>query len=154
MKILLLAAVGLALGGCATVTRGLDDAWTVNTTPSGAAVKTSGQFYCDATPCTFKLPRKSTFDVTITKAGYKTWKGHVGNHVSTAGGSAFVGNALIGGVFGAGLDIATGATLSLDPNPLVVVLEKEETATLADAATSAPAAREAPASADTPPAGH
>ena len=51
MRLLILAGAGLALGGCATVTRGTNDTWTVNTTPSGAAVKTTNQFACDATPC-------------------------------------------------------------------------------------------------------
>src|SRR3569833_3258089 len=123
MRLLILAAAGLALSGCATITRGTFDTWTVNTTPSGAAVKTSDHFFCDIMLCTFKVPRKSDFDVTITKAGYKDWKGHVRHHVDTAGGAGFVGNALVGGVFGAGLDIATGATLSLEPNPLNVTLE-------------------------------
>ena len=126
MKILLLAAVGLALGGCATVTRGLDDSWTVNTTPSGASVRTSGQFYCDATPCTFKLPRKSQFDVTIAKAGYKSWTGHVTHHVSGAGGAGMAGNVVLGGIIGAGVDASSGAMLDLTPNPLSVTLEKDE----------------------------
>lgn len=141
MRLLILAAAGLALGGCATITRGTDDTWTVNTTPSGAAVKTSAHFFCDTTPCTFKLSRKSDFDVTITKTGYRDWKGHVRHHVSEAGGAGFVGNALIGGVFGAGLDIATGATLDLEPNPLNVTLEKVEAAALpVEAAPATPAA--------------
>lgn len=126
MKILMIAAAGLLVTGCATVTRGSNDSWTVNTTPAGAAVKTSNQFACDATPCTFKMPRKAEFDVTVTKAGFKTWTGHVTHHVSGAGGAGFVGNALIGGVIGAGVDVATGATLNLVPNPLSVTLEPEE----------------------------
>jgi hypothetical protein len=126
MKIYALAAAGLLLAGCATVARGTNDTWTVNSTPGGAAVKTTNQFFCDSTPCTFKMPRKSEFDVTLTKAGYKTWTGHVQHHVSGAGGAGFVGNALIGGVIGAGVDVATGATLNLVPNPLNVTLEKEE----------------------------
>jgi hypothetical protein len=126
MKLYVLAAAGLLLAGCATVTRGTNDTWTVNTTPAGAAVRTTNQFFCDATPCTFKMPRKAEFDVTITKAGYKTWTGHVTHHIAGAGGAGFVGNALIGGVIGAGVDVASGATLNLAPNPLDVTLEKDE----------------------------
>lgn len=126
MKIFALAAAGLLLAGCATVARGTNDTWSVNTTPTGAAVRTTNQFFCDATPCTFKMPRKAEFDVTITKAGYKTWTGHVTHHVSGAGSAGFVGNALIGGVIGAGVDVASGATLNLVPNPLNVTLEQDE----------------------------
>ena len=126
MRILILAAAGLALAGCATVTRGTNDTWSVNTSPTGAAVKTTNQFACDATPCTFKMPRKSEFDVTITKAGYKTWTGHVTHHVVGAGGAGMAGNVLLGGIIGAGVDVESGAMLDLVPNPLAVTLEKEE----------------------------
>ena len=56
-----------ALGGCATITRSSSDTWTVQTEPSGAAVRTSNQFACDETPCTFKMARKAEFTVTIAK---------------------------------------------------------------------------------------
>lgn len=126
MKVLILAAAGLALAGCATVTRGTNDTWSVATTPAGAAVKTSNQFACDSTPCTFKMPRKSEFDVTITKTGYKEWKGHVTHHVSGAGGAGMAGNVLLGGLVGAAVDGTSGAMLDLVPNPLDVTLEREE----------------------------
>lgn len=126
MRIYILIAAGLVLSGCATVTRGTSDTWTVNTTPAGAAVKTSNQFACDSTPCTFKMPRKSEFDVTITKAGYREWKGHVTHHVAGAGGAGMAGNVLLGGIIGAGVDVESGAMLDLVPNPLNVTLEKEE----------------------------
>jgi PEGA domain len=126
MRILILAAAGLALAGCATVTRGTNDTWTVNTTPAGAAVKTSNQHACDATPCTFKMPRKSEFDVTISKAGYKNWTGHVTHHVSGGGSAGMAGNVVLGGIIGAGVDVTSGAMLDLAPNPLNVTLEKDE----------------------------
>jgi uncharacterized protein YcfJ len=123
------AAVCLAalasLGACATVTRGSSDTWTVNTTPSGAAVRTTNQFACDSTPCTFKMPRKSEFDVTITKTGYKVWTGHVTHHVSGAGGAGMAGNVILGGLIGAGVDAYSGAMNDLVPNPLTVALEAE-----------------------------
>ena len=132
-------AVALAassLGACATVTRGTNQAWTVQTDPSGAAVKTSNGYACDQTPCTFKMPRKSQFDVTISKAGYKTYQGHVTNKVSGGGGAGMAGNVLVGGFIGAGVDVASGAMLDITPNPLSVKLEPGEQ--VADA-KSAPA---------------
>lgn len=126
MKLYVLAAAGMLLAGCATVTRGTNDTWTVNTTPVGAAVKTTNQFACDSTPCTFKMPRKSEFDVTITKAGYKAWTGHVTHHVAGAGGAGMAGNVLVGGIIGAGVDVSSGAMLDLVPNPLSVTLEKDD----------------------------
>jgi hypothetical protein len=126
MRILIVAGLCLGLGACATVTRGASDTWTVNSEPSGAAVKTTNQFFCEATPCTFKMARKSEFDVTISKAGFKTWTGHVTHHVSGAGGAGMAGNVLIGGLFGIGVDAYSGAMNDLVPNPLTVTLEKEE----------------------------
>ena len=126
MRILILAAAGLALAGCATVTRGTNDTWSVATVPTGAAVKTSNQFACDSTPCTFKMPRKSEFAVTITKAGNKEWKGHDPHHERGAGGAGMAGNVLRGGLVGAAVDGSSGAMLDLVPNPLNVTLEKEE----------------------------
>ncbi|HEY3948322.1 PEGA domain-containing protein [Phenylobacterium sp.] len=126
MKHLVFAGVGLLLAGCATITRGTTDTWTVNTTPVGATVRTSNFFSCDQTPCTFKMSRKAEFDVTISKVGYKTWTGHVTHHVASSGGAAMAGNVILGGVIGAVGDAASGAMLDLVPNPLSVTLEKDE----------------------------
>lgn len=117
------AAAALSLAACATVTRGSNDTWTVETSPSGASVRTSNGFFCDQTPCSFKMSRKSEFTVDITKPGYKPWSGRVINRVSGAGGAGMAGNVILGGVIGAGVDVATGAMLDLEPNPLVVELE-------------------------------
>src|ERR1700741_362550 len=103
-RYILVAAAAVALSGCATITRGTSDTWTVNTTPSGAAVSTTNQFACKATPCTFKMSRKADFTVTISKPGYKTWTGQVTHHVSGAGGAGMAGNVLLGGIIGAGVD--------------------------------------------------
>jgi hypothetical protein len=35
------------------------------------------------------------------------------------------GNVLVGGLIGAGVDVATGAMLDLSPNPVNVTLESE-----------------------------
>ncbi len=127
-SLILKAASIIALAGslqaCATVTRGTSEAFTVQTEPSGAAVRTSAGFACDATPCTFKIPRKDAFDVTITKPGYKTVNTRVVTQVSGGGGMAMAGNVLVGGFIGAGVDAASGAMLEHKPNPLTVTLEK------------------------------
>ncbi|HZL01048.1 MAG TPA: translation initiation factor 2 [Caulobacteraceae bacterium] len=137
------AAIVLAITGstvaCATVTRGTKESWTVRTEPPGAAVKTSTGMSCEATPCTFdKLKRNVDFDVALTKAGYKTVQTRVTHAVAGAGATAFVGNVLIGGVIGAGVDASTGATMDLKPNPLIVTLETEIQPSSPVAAPAAP----------------
>lgn len=129
MKIIKLAAVGvLALSStaCATVTRGSNTAWEVQSEPSGAKVETSNGHQCPATPCSIKMPRKSEFTATLTKPGYKPATVTVTNKVSGAGGGAMAGNVLVGGIIGAGVDAATGAMLDLTPNPAKVTLEKAD----------------------------
>ncbi len=69
------------------------------------------------------MDHRSSFDVTITKAGYKDWQGHVLHQFASGGGAAFAGNVLVGGGVGMIVDAATGATQKLVPNPLNVTLE-------------------------------
>lgn len=118
----IVCAVG-STAACATVTRGVHQSFNVETTPSGASVKTSNGFACEQTPCSFRMERKSEFDVTITKDGYQTWTGHVTHAVSGAGGAGMAGNVIVGGLIGAGVDVASGAMMDLKPNPLKVILE-------------------------------
>jgi hypothetical protein len=129
----IVCAVG-STAACATVTRGVHQTWSVDTMPSGAAIKTSNGFACDQTPCTFRMERKTEFDVTISKAGYKTWTGHVTHSIAGGGAAGMAGNVIVGGIIGAGVDVSSGAMMDLKPNPLKVTLEKAE-----DAATAAPA---------------
>ncbi len=130
----LAAAACVTVSGCATITRGTHDAFVVQTDPVGASVKTSNGFSCDATPCSMRMERKSEFDVTISKPGYKTWTGHVTHKTASGGGAAMAGNVLVGGIIGAVVDGNNGATQDLVPNPLVIKMEK-----LDDASSSAAA---------------
>jgi PEGA domain len=144
----------LGLTACATVTRGEHTAWEVNTVPPGASVKTTNGFYCDSTPCSIQMPRRSDFSADIAKPGYKTLKVTVTHRIAAGGGVAFAGNALIGGVIGAGVDLATGAALDLTPNPVTVTLEKDDGAVagggVAPAEAPVPVAASAPAPAAAP----
>ncbi len=116
-------AVAAAVSGCATVTRGTHEAWTVTTVPANASVRTSNGRACDATPCTFTMNHRDNFDVTITKPGYRDWHGHVTHQFSSGGSVALAGNVLVGGLVGITVDAASGATQMLVPNPLNVTLE-------------------------------
>ena len=129
LKVSGLALLLLSLGACATVTRGTTTTFSVETTPSKAQVKTNNGFACDATPCTFKMPRKAEFDVTVTKEGYKPWTGHVTHVISGQGSAGMAGNVILGGVVGVGVDTASGAMYDLKPNPLKVTLDPVEEVT-------------------------
>jgi hypothetical protein len=125
LRLLALACMTGSLGACATVTRGTEEAFTVETVPSGAVVHTSIGFNCDQTPCVWRIKRNSDFTVTITKPGFKTVNTQVSHTTSGAGAAGMAGNVLIGGVIGIGVDAVTGASQDLKPNPLHVVLESD-----------------------------
>ena len=85
----LLIFMGVYLTGCATVSRGTKDKMVIDTEPTGAAIMTDkelpkskaarkkkpaleAKYYgCPATPCEFKIPRRSEFIMTISRAGYE-----------------------------------------------------------------------------------
>lgn len=114
-------ACALLLGGCATITRGTTEAWSVQTVPAGADVKLSSGEQCKS-PCTLTKKRKDPFQVTISKDGYESVSTQIIGTVKGAGAAGMAGNVLIGGIIGIGVDAADGATLSLTPNPLIVTL--------------------------------
>jgi len=125
LRLLALAFVAGSLSACATVTRGTDEAFTVETVPGGAVVHTSNGYSCDQTPCVWRIRCNSDFQVTITKPGFKMVTTQVMHSTSGAGAAGLAGNVLIGGVIGIGVDAVTGASQDLKPNPLHVVLEPD-----------------------------
>ncbi len=145
MKCTAFLAALAVLGGCATITRGTSQQFTVESTPPGASVSTSNGFQCAATPCTFRMPRKDGFQVHVELEGYAPADAAVTSGMSSGGGAGMAGNVLIGGLIGIGVDATSGALNDLNPNPLHVTLQP-----LAPAATEAAPAPEAPP-ADTPP---
>lgn len=123
-RLIAAACAAASLSACATVTRGTNDHFHVESTPPSATVTTSHGFTC-TTPCTMELPRKSEFNVKIKLAGYKDFEMQIVNSMSGQGAAGLAGNVLIGGVIGVGVDALTGATLDLKPNPLIVTLAPE-----------------------------
>jgi len=91
--VLMITAFMTVLGGCVTAQRGSNTYFVVNTLPPGATVTTdklrsnskskqaddlkntdasNSEFYgCVSTPCEIKMPRRSQFNVMITKDGYQ-----------------------------------------------------------------------------------
>jgi len=157
-----LGVATLSLGACATITRGDHTAWELSTSPPGASVITTNNMQCESTPCSLNMPRRSEFDATVTKAGYKTVKIHVTHTIGSGGGAGMAGNVLVGGLIGAAVDAGSGAMYDLTPNHVNLNLEKEEApaaqpavAQTAPPAPTPPAAapEPAPAAVSSPPAG-
>ena len=146
----IIAMVGSA-SACATLTRGTTQEFIVESSPPGASVKTTSGFTCPATPCTFKMPRKDAFTVTVSKDGYETQTAEIMSNMSGGGTAGMIGNVLIGGLIGVGVDSTSGALNDLTPNPLVVTLKSLTGSEPVQASASTASAAGAPA---TPTAGN
>jgi hypothetical protein len=135
------AALGVALSGCATIIEGTTQPVSVSTTPEEGAACTltnsEGTWYLTSPGSTTVHKTKNDMTIDCTKSGFEP--GHV-VAISHFGGTT-AGNILLGGIVGLGVDAASGANYHYD-NPITVPLGAPTTAT--------PAAPSAPA---TPPAG-
>jgi hypothetical protein len=150
MRYYIILCVAIALGGCATVTRGTETNVTFESSPSGAEVRTQLVDMCSisecrvddaenptapavhaappipgpncTTPCSIRVSRKQAIVATFTKAGYEPQTVNVQLRVAGAGAAGLAGNVLIGGVIGLGVDAISGAALEHFPNPVSVNL--------------------------------
>lgn len=120
-KVSLFVAVLCSISGCATMTRGSNEAWVVESEPNNALVTLSTGETCN-TPCALQRKRKIPFTVTIEKEGFETVRTQVISQVAGAGAAGMAGNIILGGIIGAAVDAGTGATKELKPNPLQVNL--------------------------------
>jgi hypothetical protein len=137
IAIIVVWLAALFLSGCATVTRGTKDTLVVESDPAGANVSLSTG-HSGKTPTSFKLSRKDTVLVTISREGYETAVVTVNSQVVGAGAAGMAGNVLVGGLIGVGVDAWSGATKSLKPNPVTVKLVKLEDIGVEQAAKTVP----------------
>ncbi|WIG50959.1 MAG: hypothetical protein OJF48_001876 [Afipia sp.] len=61
--------------------------------------------------------------MSIAKQGYEPQVIPLTKEVTGSGGATFVGNVLLGGVVGMGVDAVTGAAQDHKPNPVIVTLQ-------------------------------
>jgi len=115
-RLLIAACLMPVLGGCASIVEGTDQQVTVNTAPEGAkcALTRDGEVIgiANPTPQTLTLS-KSKNDVTVVceKEGYQEAVAVLDSEFE----AMTLGNLLIGGVIGVGVDAATGALNEYDP---------------------------------------
>lgn len=134
-----LAAAAMLLPACATVTRGTQQKYVIQSSPADAQVVLSTGQKC-VTPCVLKLKRKKAFTATFNKDGYEPLKAEVKSKFSGGGAVAGAGNVLIGGVVGAIVDGTNGSMNDLTPNPLMVTMVPVAAAAIEPAAEPADAA--------------
>lgn len=147
LKAVLCAAMGLiALSGCASVTRGVDETMTFDSVPPGATMRSVYDTHCGTcmvdsvasapavdepapvpgpaciTPCTIVVPRNKVLVATFTKEGYEPEIVNVRWKVAGTGAAGFAGNVILGGAIGLAIDAGTGAALDHTPNPAIAIL--------------------------------
>lgn len=167
-RILLLASL-IAVSGCATVVRGTKDKFVVITEPAGAVVTTDlltpkskkafrdyrkqldylraeflvkpelEFFKCDATPCDFKISRRSEFMVTIEKEGYHPATIEVTSGFGKNGGNAAAGGAAVTASGAYVVTYAVGTAMIETLSALVTLGTATSNAGVSAAATAASA---------------
>tara|TARA_Y200000002_G_scaffold217310_1_gene179288 strand:+ start:126 stop:590 length:465 start_codon:yes stop_codon:yes gene_type:complete len=113
----------IGISACATASQGTKQKITVNSNPQNAEVVTSHGYGCDETPCSFYVPRNSSFEMKVSKAGFSTKIVKVKTIVSGVGAAKSLGSVVLGGVVAGGYDIYKGSILEISPNKVYVELE-------------------------------
>ncbi len=135
----------MLLANCASVTRGSTDTLNITTNPSNATIviqrtdrafakkelrknqsmaSADGATLTGTTPAVVLLKRAGDYEVTASKKGYKTSTARVSHKTATGGAVGMAGNVLLGGEIGGAVDVGTGATQNLTPNPLHIELDR------------------------------
>ena len=122
-KIFFLLVLATMLSACATAYQGTNQKITVKSSPKNAEVITSHGYGCDETPCSFYVPRNTSFELKVSKPGFSTKIIKVKTILSNVGTAQSLGSVVLGGVVAAGYDVYNGAVLELTPNNINVELE-------------------------------
>jgi len=125
MKKIALPAIAISftlLTGCATITNGRFQQIMVRTQPPGASCVLSndkGQWQVQSTPAAIQVHRSmNDLKVSCQKSGDRVTTDDVGSNMK----KMIVGNAIFGGIVGAGIDSVDGAGFSY-PNIIDVQLQ-------------------------------
>lgn len=115
------AALGVALSGCATIVEGTTQPVSVTTTPQSGAqctlANSQGTWFLTSPGSTTVHKTKTDLNVTCVKPGFQP--GHV--VAISHFGATTAGNVIAGGLIGMGVDAASGANYHYD-SPIVVPL--------------------------------
>ncbi|MEK7854823.1 MAG: hypothetical protein AAB288_01950, partial [Acidobacteriota bacterium] len=123
-----LRSASSAFCGCATVVGGRYEDVSFLSNPPDANVEIISlgkkhDRYHTKTPGTLTLRRKNSYEVRYTKDGYKPVSSILSNKMGKATAGSALGNAVVGGIVGYGVDSYTGAAYNLLPNPMLINLE-------------------------------
>ena len=136
------AALGVALSGCATIIKGTTQSISVNSEPAAGAACTltssEGTWYVTTPGSVTVHKTKNDITAVCKKDGYEVATQAIPSHFN---GATF-GNILAGGLIGVGVDAASGANYTY-PAETMVTLAPIGSASAAPATPPAPAAKTA-----------
>lgn len=115
----------MVLTGCATVTRGPRETLYIKSDPPGATVAVNDKKGTIATcvaPCSVEVKRNRDLTLVGSMEGYLASEEYVWSKMGAGGNAAVLGNVLVGGFIGLGVDAITGSAKVLRPNPATVYL--------------------------------
>ena len=138
-----LAALGVALSGCASIVEGTTQSIAITSTPQDGAkctAKSSEGTYYVTTPGNITVHKtKNDLDLVCTLAGFQDNHSVIPTHFN----GATVGNVLLGGGVGLVIDAATGANFNY-PTSFAVAMAPVDAPAAAPTTVTAPAAIAAP----------
>jgi hypothetical protein len=125
MRIMGILALGVMLGGCASVTRGTTENISISSTPSGVEAVVNGLEVPTTcmTPCSVVAKRNADISITFQKEGFESQTVQLTKEIPATGAAGFAGNIIAGGLVGMGVDAVTGAATDHKPNPVIVTMQ-------------------------------
>jgi hypothetical protein len=146
-----LAALGIALSGCATIIKGTTQSVSIDTDPVEGArctlTSSEGEWFITTPGSVVVHKTKNDLKVVCSKEGYQDAEVTIESKFN----GATAGNLLLGGVIGVGIDAASGANYQYAPKTHVTMYKIGETPPDPDAPPPPPAATEPPPAATEPP---
>jgi hypothetical protein len=124
---ILLLGLAVIVSGCGTIINGSSQQVSIASTPSGADVIIDGADVGE-TPITQKLSRKDQHTIELRLDGYESESIIVNRGVS----GWVVGNIVLGGLIGLGVDAITGGMYKLDPTDIQRTLDESGSASLGE----------------------
>ncbi len=122
----LLAGV-MVLSGCASIIHGTTQNVGFASEPAGAQVTVDNHAVC-TTPCIASLKRKDNHIVKMDLNGYQEFEATLTRRAS----GWVLGNILVGGLIGLGVDAVDGAMYKVTPAHLTATLVKTQAVALAN----------------------
>ena len=119
-----IAAIVLAMSGCATIVKGDKQTVSINSNVRGAKVFVNGE-QVGTTPFTGQIKRKSGTTVTLNKDGFESKTVTMTTEIE----SVFWGNIISGGGVGSTTDLTTGAMYYYAPATLQIDLQRADSET-------------------------